>query len=174
MSKNEFKFEETKKDKKKHKENNSGMMTLHDIMEQKELLNRELNKVKIPCSHTNSEGKLKVDFLSNTRVRCKKCGEEFDFAIVPKKELEKSIETVINVVNQIKAMSDNPNKERPVIVQLGNLAFNLGELSTLYDRTVSKYGKNDNRKKKKNKHNNEFGSYGINSIDFIPNKRNKY
>ena len=146
-------------------------------MEEKEKLDRKLNKVKIPCSHTNSNGKLKVEFINgSSRVRCKKCGAEFSFDIISKKELEKSVENVLNAINQIKAMSDNPDKEKSLIVQLGNMAYNLGEFITLYDRTVSRYGKGEHKKKNKNKHNNDFGSFGINNLEFIPSngKRNKY
>ena len=176
FDKEQFGFEETKKDKKKNKENknNYDILTLQDIRAEREKLERKWNEVKIPCSHTNSNGKLKVDFISNNRVRCKKCGEEFSFDVVSKKEYEKAIEIIGNMVNQIKAMSDNPDKEKSIMVQLGKLLYNLNEMPTLYERVVNKYGKHD--KKKKKHHNDGFGSYGINNVEFIPTngKRNKY
>jgi len=178
FDKDQFGFEE-KKDKKKNKEHKNkcdyDILTLQDIRAEREKLERKWNEVKIPCSHTNSNGKLKVDFISNNRVRCKKCGEEFSFDVVSKKDYERAIETIGNMVNQIKAMSDNPEKEKSIMVQLGKLLYNLNEMPTLYERVVNKYGKNDKKKKKHNR-NDDFGSFGINSVEFIPSngKRNKY
>lgn len=150
----------------KNSNNKNGFQTMSDLMEEKKKLEKKLGKVMIPCSHTNSNGKLKVDFLGRDLCRCKKCGCEFSFEQIDNDELKSAIRTLHNAINQIKAMSDDPEKESSVIEQLGNLDYNLKEMKELYNKTI-----NDNvrggKKKKKNRDNNAFGSYGTSNIKFI-------
>ena len=148
------------------KNSKNGFQTMSDLMEEKKKLEKKLGKVMIPCSHTNSNGKLKVDFLNNRKVRCKKCGCEFSFEQVEADDARNAIRTVHDMINQIKAMSDDPEKESAVIEQLGNLDYNLKEMSDLYAKTVTNNARGG-KKKKKNKDNNAFGNYGTSSIKFI-------
>ena len=141
------------------------------ILEEQRILEKKLRKLKIPCSHTNNKGKLKVDFINGTLAECKKCGAKFDFGQIELKDLDKAIMVVHNAVNQIKAFSNDPESERGIIIQLGEIDYNLSELRELYKRAVNSYSKNNN--KKKNKSDDGFGSYGISNIGFASSKKRK-
>lgn len=145
--------------------NNNDFQTMSDLMEEKKKLEKKLSKVMIPCSHTNSNGKLKVDFIGRTRCRCKKCGAEFDFEQVSQDEAKEAIATLHNMINQIKALSDDPEKEFSVIKELGSIDYNLKEVCDLYEKTIANNTRGGKKKKKQN--DNVFGSYGSGSLKFI-------
>lgn len=147
--------------------------SMRDLMEEKKKLEKKMNKVKIPCSHTNDKGKIKVEFLKGTLARCKKCDCVFDFGRIEFDDLDNAVETIHNAINQIKALSNDPEKESNVIRELGSMDYNLAEMSELYKRTITKYGKGG-KNKNKNKENNSFGSYGAGNINFINGKKNRY
>lgn len=151
---------------------NSNFESLRDLMEEEKKLKRKMRKLKIPCSHTNDKGKIKVEFIKGTLARCKKCECVFDFGRIEFDELDAAVETVHNAINQIKALSNDPEKEANLIRELGSIDFNLSEMADLYKRTITKYGKGTNNKKK-NK-DSSFGSYGASNINFIDGKKNKY
>lgn len=158
---------------KKDKKENSGFQTMKDIQEEQKRLEKKLRKVKIPCSHSNSNGKIKVEFIKGTLAKCKKCGTKFDFEAIPFEELERAQMIMHNAVNQIKAFSDDPEKERAIIDTLGNFDYNSYEVVELYKRTINAFGKNKHKNKHKNE--DEFGAYGINSaINFSGGKKKDY
>lgn len=139
--------------------------SLRDIYEEETRLRRKREKLKIPCSHTNDKGKIKVDFIKGTVARCRKCGAQFDFSQIPMDDLYEAIDVVHNALNQIKALSNDPEKESKLISDLGSIDYNLSEMAELYKRTIEKNGKGGKNKKKHS--DNSFGSYGANSLDFI-------
>ena len=156
------------------KNKDTSFETMRDLQEEQKKLQKKMGKIMIPCSHTKDNGKLKVDFLGDTKVRCKRCGAIFDFRVIKKEELKSAIETIHNALNQVKALSSDPEREQGIIRELGSIDYNLKEFVELYERTQDIYGKG-NGKKKKNKggYNDDFGSFGANNIDFIGGK-NKY
>lgn len=146
---------------KKDKKNGYGeFQSMRDLQEEQKKIEKKLRKVKIPCSHTNSNGKLKVEFIKGSLARCKKCGTKFDFEFIPFEELERAQMILHNAVNQIKAFSDDPEREQAVINTLGDVDYNLFEIVELYKRTINAFGKHKNKKKKND---DEFGAYGISS-----------
>lgn len=155
------------------KKKNNNFASMSDILEEKKKLDKKLAKVAIPCSHTNDKGKLKIEFLDNGLARCKKCGSVFSFETISHDSLDKAVRTVHNAINQIKALTEDPDREQGVINSLGQLDYNLKETAELYKKTVSNYGKGG--KKKNKKQYDSFGSYGAGSIEFIGGKKkNKY
>ena len=153
--------------------NSNNFASMKDLIEEKKKLEKKMSKIKIPCSHTKSNGKLKVDFINGgTMARCQKCDCVFDFGRIDFAELDDAIETVHNAINQIKALSNDPDKESGVIKELGLMDYNLGEMAELYKRTINSYGKNKKKKNKNNNNNNSFGSYGASSISFIDGGKN--
>ena len=148
------------------------ILTMRNLVEKRKELDRELDKLKIPCSHTKeSNGRLKVEFINERYVRCEKCGCEFDFTRIETDELKNAVNIIHNAINQIKVMSDAPEREKKVLRELGTMDYNLSELLDLYKRTINTFGKGKKKKKSKD---SSFGSYGAASIDFINGRRNKY
>lgn len=157
----------SKKDKKK---GNDQFQSMRDLQEEQKKIEKKLRKVKIPCSHSNSKGKIKVDFIKGTLAKCKICGTRFDFEAIPFDELERAQMIMHNAVNQIKAFSDDPEKESSVINTLGDFDYNSFEIVELYKRTLNAFGKNNKNNKKK--HDDDFGAYGItNSISLNGGKK---
>lgn len=155
---------------------NNDFTPMSDLMEEKKKLEKKMKKITIPCSHTNSNGKVKIDFIGKGNlVRCKKCGCKFDFSVIDSDNLRNAIRTVHNAINQVKAMTDDPEREETVIKNLGELDYNLDAMEELYSKTVYQYNKTGGKKKKKH-NNNDYGNYGANSIDFIGGgkRKNKY
>ena len=149
----------------------SNFESMRDLIEEEKKIKRKKIKLQIPCSHTNDKGKIKVEFISGTVARCTKCGCTFDFNRINPNDLDDAVRTVHNAINQIKALSNDPEKEASLIRELGTIDFNLNEMCDLYKRTINEQGKGG---KKKNKHKNNdysFGSYGANNINFIDGKR---
>jgi len=148
----------------------SNFASMRDLLEEKKKLDKKMNKIKIPCSHTKENGKLKVEFINGTYAECKRCGCRFDFSRIDFDTLDNAVETVHNAINQIKALSNDPDREGGVIRELGSIDYNLGEMAELYKRTITKYGKGGNKKDKKNR-DKSIGSYGVGNLDFIGGKR---
>lgn len=150
----------------------SDFTPMSDLMEEKKKLEKKISRAAIPCSHTNDKGKVKVEFLGKGNlVRCKKCGAKFDFSSIQMDDLEEAARILHNAINQIKALSDDPEREQSVIRSLGEMDYNLKEMVDLYRKSVNNYGKG--QKKNKNR-DNDFGSYGMGSISFIGGKKNRY
>ena len=158
--------------KKKNDHINNYSEQIKSLREERERIERELKAVSVKCSHTNSEGKLTINFVDNEKVRCKKCGCEFRFNTISTEKLDNAIDTLHDVINQIKSFSDDPVREKKVIKSLGDIDFNLDEIRELYCRTTKEFSKNGHKHKKKKK-DESIGSYGMNSISFI-NGRKKY
>lgn len=148
------------------KNNKYEFQSMADLMEEKKKLEKKIAKTTIPCSHTNSNGKLKVDFFGKNMARCRKCGAEFSFEQVSAEEAAGAIRTLHDMINQIKALSDDPEKEFSVIKELGSLDYNLKEVGELYAKTIAHNSRGGGKKKKKN-HDNAFGNYGTSNIRFI-------
>lgn len=160
------------KDKKKK---NDIFTNISNLEKAQKELDKEKAKIAIPCSHTNDKGKLKVEFLRGHLARCKRCGAKFDFAVVSDDDLDKAFMVVHNVLNQIKALSDDPVGEEKLIKSLGELDFNLKETKKLYRKTIEAAAKNNGNKKKNKNKGDQFGSYGASNVEFIANgKRKKY
>ena len=136
------------------------------IEAQRKELNRLEKKVKIPCPHTNSKGKLRVNFLSDKVVKCRICGAKFNIETIPMDTLDAAIRVVHDAINQTKSFSPDPKKEKDIITDLGEIDYNLGELRTLYENVTEQYGKGNRNKGKKKKHhnNNDFGAWGVNNV----------
>lgn len=145
-----------------HKDELTDVSSLY--AEQKKIA-RKIEQAKIPCSHTNAKGKLKVKFMDNNLVKCQRCGTVFSFEPVSNKELKNAVQTVHNAINQCKALSNDPRGEASLIKTLGNMDFNLTELLQLYER-ISNNG--DKKKKKKNKKDryDSFGESGMDALRF--------
>ena len=153
---------------------NSNFTSMADLMEEKKKLEKKMSKIKIPCSHTKSNGKLKVDFINGgTLARCKKCDCVFDFGRIDFNDLDDAVQVVHNAINQIKALSNDPDKESNIIRELGSMDYNLGEMVELYKRTINSFSKNKKKKNKNNNNNSSFGSYGASSISFIDGGKNR-
>lgn len=142
--------------------------SIEDLKEAQKAISKKIEKAKIPCSHTNENGKIKIKFLDDsTRVQCKKCGAMFDFKTVDMDTLNDAIRIVHNAINQVKVLSDNPSEDKKVIRLLGELDYNLGNLSELYEATTKSFNKNKNKKKKKNRDYDSFGQFGAGSVRYI-------
>ena len=161
---------------KKHNSNPAFESKINDLREEQKKLTRKLKQLVVPCSHTNSNGKLKVEHLKGDMYRCTKCGCEFSFRSIPQDELEHAANVLHDALNQAKALSNDPEREISVINTLGQTDYNLMEFPELYDRITRKFGKNNGDHKKK-KHKNkdvDFGSYGVGELSFGGNNRNKF
>lgn len=141
---------------------------IQDLKEAQKAITKKIEKAKIPCSHTNENGKLKVKFLDEgtTKVQCKRCGAIFDFRTIDMGDLRQAIAIVHNALNQVKALSDNPSEERKFIKLLGETDYNVSTLEEIYEATIRAYNKGG-KKKKKNRDRDSFGSYGSSSIKFM-------
>lgn len=143
--------------------------TLSKLDEIEQLLRkaeRERRKVAAECSHQSEKGKLKLNALHNGEFQCKLCKERFSMDIIDRTQIEKSVDILNNAIQQIRCFSD-PTENEQVIRRLGEMAFNLKEVSSLYERIVESSTRG-NKHKNKNKHKNEddFGSWG-GGISFI-------
>ena len=150
--------------------NKSDFQSMEDLQNEMKKLQKKMAKQSIGCSHTNDNGKLKVDFLHGTSCKCKKCKIEFDFEQIEEEEIKEAAKVIHNAINQIKALSDDPVKEKSVIIELGTIDYNLKELVELYIKTINQKTKGGKKNKKKNKGNNNqnvFGNYGTSNIKFI-------
>lgn len=149
---------------KKH--NNEEQFTdVSSLYAEQKKIQRKIEQAKIPCSHTNNKGKLKVKFMDGNLVKCSRCGTVFSFDPISMKELKGAVQTVHNAINQCKALSNDPQGEKDLIKTLGNIDFNLTELLSLYERIST----NGDKKKKKNKKKDKgehFGESGMNAILF--------
>ena len=154
------------------KNKNNNFETMRDRQEERKKLEKKMAKVKIPCSHTNSNGKIKVEFRKGTIAECKKCGCVFDFERISSEDLDDAVEVIHNAINQIKALSNDPEKEIEIIKTLGQIDYSLSELAELYNRTISKYGKGG-KKKNKNRNNDSIGSYGIGNLNLLGGKNSR-
>lgn len=135
---------------------------------------RELRRVAAECSHQKDSGKLTLVPLDNKgNYRCKVCEARFSMDVVPTDELETAATIINDAIQQIRCYSD-PDTDNIVIKRLGEMAFNLTELSTLYERMVEVNMRGHNKKKKnKNKSNNDdWGSWG-GSVSFIGQSKKK-
>lgn len=150
----------------KNKHNNDEHLTdVSSLYAEQKKIARKIEQAKIPCSHTNAKGKLKVKFQDNNLVKCTRCGTVFSFEPVSMKELKQAVQTVHNVINQCKALSNDPQAEKDLIKTLGNMDFNLTELLSLYERISTNGDKKKKKDKKKNK-GDHFGESGMNAILF--------
>ena len=153
----------------KHDDKKKGFdFNVQDLIEEQKELAKKIEKAKIPCSHTNANGKIKVRFLDGgTKVQCKKCHEIFDFGTISLDELKRAVNIVVNAGNQIKALSDSPDEERKYIKAIGETIYNVKNIVDVYESVTGKMGKNNKKNKKKNRDYDAFGQYGAGSIRFI-------
>lgn len=144
---------------------------LASLAEKRKKIDREMKRVSIPCSHQNAKGKLKVEAINNgTVVECKLCKSVFDIAKIDARELNNAVKIVHNAINQIKTLTDDPEREEEIIETLGNLDYSLGEIPELYERMYGKVGK---KKKKDHNRDDSFGYYGIQGMTMNGRNRNR-
>lgn len=157
---------------KKNKSDFRSMMA--ELRDQKAKIEKKLKMIEVPCSHTKNGGKISGEFMGKGShdFKCHRCGAEFNFDIIDRNELEDAIRVCYNAINQIKAFSDNPDKDAKVIENLGETAYNLREIPTLYKRVVGddKGGKKKKHKKNHNTHSNS----GYGGVSFINEKKKKF
>ena len=114
-----------------------------------------------------------MDFIDPERgtVRCRKCGAVFNMNPISNEKLKDSITVVNDAIQQIRALADIEDDEG-LIRTLGQIGFNVQEITSLYERIIDFYGKG---KKKKNKHkqggNEPIGFFG--SKSFMGDMRKK-
>lgn len=146
---------------------------LTDLYKEKERIEKEIRRAAIKCSHTNSEGKLKVTFPNGDSIAvCKKCKTRFDFGKVRREQLDTAIKIMHNVINQCKALTNDPNENRDVIKSLGEFDYNLDGIKELYLRAINDEG-GKKKKKNKNKNHDSFGSFGGREIDFLGSRKRR-
>lgn len=142
--------------------------SIQDLKEAQKAITKKIEKAKIPCSHTNENGKLKVRFLDegSTRVQCKRCGEIFDFKAYSMDTVNQSVRVLRDVINQIKALSDDPVKEKKLIRICGELIYNLETIPEAYEGIIKNFNKGG-KKKKKNRDYESFGQFGSGSVRYL-------
>lgn len=153
-------------------EKKKGFDCLDDITSLREAqkeITKKIEKAKIPCSHTNENGKIKIRFIreGSTEVQCKRCNEIFDFKTISMDKLNDAIETIHDAINQVKALSDRPEEERKVIRRLGELDYDLKNFPDIYEGATSSFGKNKNKKKKKKNNYNSIGAFGASNVSYL-------
>ena len=135
-----------------------------------EELRRERKKIIIQCSHHNSKGKLKLEQLENGKWQCKYCHETFHMAPINQQELREAYQVLHDAIQQMRAFSD-PEKDERLIVHLGEIDFNLGEILPTYDKIINFYSA---KKGKKDKYKEEeIGFSGMGSLSFLDGKKKK-
>lgn len=77
-----------------------------------------------------------------------------------------------NVINQCKALTNDPNENRDVIKSLGEFDYNLDGIKELYLRAINDEG-GKKKKKNKNKNHDSFGSFGGREIDFLGSRKRR-
>lgn len=142
---------------------------IDDLKEAQKAIAKKIEKAKIPCSHTNENGKIKIRFLNegNTKVQCKRCGSIFDFRTISMEDLRDAIGVIHNAINQIKALSDKPVEEKKLIKLLGEMDYNLINVEEIYENCTRSYNKHGNKKKKKKNNYDSFGQFGASSVRYI-------
>lgn len=151
--------------------NNNNDMQIKSLREkieaQRKDLERQEKQLVITCNHKNGKGKLKIEAVygSDGLFRCKKCGQEFSMDRINTKDGLNAAEILNDMIQQIRCFSGDSNKDREINKQLGELAYNIGEVIELYDKTIKAVG--SKKKKKKEKDNSgSFGSYGWDGVSF--------
>lgn len=139
------------------------------LLRKQQSIAEEIEGLRVPCSHTKKNGKLKCHFIpggkDDTLVECERCGARFNMAAIRRESLEGAITVLHNAINQIKVFANNPDAdedERRVIIRLGKIDRDLKEILKVYGRTVLENGKDGKKKKKKSGDN--FGGSGIDGL----------
>lgn len=135
-----------------------------DTYEQmRQQLERKLAKNAIKCSHTNENGKLKIEPTGEPgMVRCKRCGTKFSFNRIDKTDGEKACRVIHDMINQIKVLSEVPKNDAEIISRLGNIDFELLDVLMIYQRSLERYHNDKKKKKKKEYHRgDDFGGWGV-------------
>jgi hypothetical protein len=83
--------------------------------------------------------------------------------LIEKSNLLNAVQVIHNAIQQIRALNEI-DEDKKILKYLGEMDFNIQELSELYDRIVAVYGKN---KKKKRRDDDDIGSYGVGALEFI-------
>lgn len=152
--------------------NETQLKSLKESIEAKRKeLERQEKQLVVSCNHKNQKGKLKIEHVYGTDglFRCKKCGQEFSMDRIDIKKGLNAAEVLNDMIQQIRCLSGDSNKDRETNKQLGELAYNIGEVIDLYDKTIKAVG--TKKKKKKEKDNNDsYGSYGWGGVSFSGRK----
>jgi len=149
-----------KKDKNKNKGKEYNSAEIMDFIRSKNwdiedvqtvLEEIEMSK-KISCSHTNSEGKVKIKPIGDSGYlyKCTKCGTVIDLRPIDEQTAKKAMETVINMINQVKLFTADPHADQRPIKELGRCIQNISRAKKVYESIAP--GKKLKKNKKKNKH----------------------
>jgi maltooligosyltrehalose synthase len=142
------------------------MDKLNKIEQIQREIQKEKKKVVVECSHQNEKGKLKIHPVNDSgEYECKYCKARFNMNKLSEKEINGAVKMLHDAIQQIRCYSDM-NQDDKLIRLLGELDFNLQETSELYDRVVNVFGREQGQKKKKHRE-DDFGTYGSQSLSFI-------
>lgn len=125
----------------------------------------------IGCSHTNSDGKPKLEPIDDEGYvyKCKKCGEIIDLHPIKLDDAKEAVETVANMVNQVKLFTSDANSDDKSIREMGRAAKTAARVFKVYETIApGKKFKKKNKNKNKKHHNNGsdlVGGFGLYNLD---------
>lgn len=133
---------------------------LKSLEKKRKQLDREQAILKSRCNHQNKEGHYKLSNLKGGKVICDKCGEIFDLKPINKDQLAEAIEVVHNALQQVRCLAKSgKDGDDDLIKVFGDADYYIHQLETVYSKVLDKHASS---KKKKKKHDNEYGYYGKN------------
>lgn len=147
------------------KNKNKGMGLVDTDLRQIEQAQKELEKQKrllaVKCNHRTKSGEFNFFPVNGgTLVRCNSCKDEFDIANLDEDKLKKSVDYVHSAIQQTRMLS-NPDDDKAIIKQLGDLDYNLRSVPEIYHRVQEVHSRNKKSKKNKNKGGGgSIGAYG--------------
>ena len=137
---------------------------LSEVEEAERNYKRKKKELAASCDHKKKSGKLALDQVDADIYRCKKCKQEFSLRKISRKEATKSAEVINDMIQQIKAFSNDDGDEK-ILKELGTVSCSLETILDLYNKCLKSIAKKD---KKKNK--DSFGNYGFQGMSFINKK----
>jgi transcription elongation factor Elf1 len=140
------------------------MLDLEKVDDELKSVQRRRKEILVRCNHQNANKKLKLIPLNDRGdFKCKICHQTFNMNLIEKSNLLNAVQVIHNAIQQIRALNEI-DEDKKILKYLGEMDFNIQELSELYDRIVAVYGKN---KKKKRRDDDDIGSYGVGALEFI-------
>ena len=135
---------------------------LKALAKEKEKIERQMSAYQAACNHMNKNGEFKLDRISNDKVICKKCKTVFSRMAVTQADSKAMIETLNDLVNQLKLKSDP--SDRKMCLMISQTVNTVKELVKLYNEQIlNSKGKDKNKNKNKNK-NRDIGGYGLDNM----------
>lgn len=159
--------------KKNRKTGNSEVdKIIKNLAEEQKKLERKLKEIHIDCHHQKKNGMFKGEF-KGLDFKCDRCTREFSFENISMNQLTDAANVLINAINQMKAMTENPEEEMDTIHKLGILDFNITEFVEMYRRATKEENFKNFKKKKKGKNNERYSYGGYGSTSFIGGGKKK-